>query len=180
MRERPDLTDVLINLVAFQAAWFALVLGAANGVAGIGFAAAVVAIGLHLFRSPAWLEELKLIAVAAVVGLLAESVILATGVVTYVAPGPVSWLPPTWLVVLWAVFATTMNVTFRPLRSWTFGAAFVGFTVVPLAYLLGAKLGGMTLAAPTVRSLSLIGLAWLVALPLLFFLAQRLDGWRDA
>lgn len=180
MHERPDLTDVLINIVAFQAAWLALVLGAANGDTAVGFAAAIVAIGLHLFRSPARFEELKLIAAATVIGLVAESAILAIGVVAYAAPGPLPWFPPSWLVVMWAVFATTLNVTFRPLRSWTLGAAFVGFTVVPLAYLVGAKLGGMTLAAPTVRSLSLIGLAWLVALPLLFFLARRFDGWRDA
>ena len=76
--------------------------------------------------------------------------------------------------------STLLNVTFRPFREWVVAAVIFGFAFAPLAYYAGAKLGAMTMPDPILRSLSLIGVAWAVALPLLLTLAFRWDGWKDA
>ncbi len=161
-------------------AWLALVLGAANGLHYVGLAMALGILALHLVRSPCALPEARLLLAAAAVGFLIETAILATGLVSYTAPALFSWLPPLWLVMLWPAFATLLNVTFRPFRDWVVAAVIFGFAVVPLAYYAGAQLGAMTLFAPILQSLCVVGLAWAVALPLLLALARRWDGWRDA
>ncbi len=177
---RPSNFDVILNVIAFQAAWLALVVGAANGFALVGLAVTFGAIALHLVRSPRAGPEATLLLAATAVGLLIESAILATGLVSYAAPAPVSWLPPAWLVMLWPAFATLLNVTFRPFRDWTLMAVAFGFVLVPFAYYAGAMLGAMSMPEPALRTLLLIGIAWAAALPLLLALARRWDGWRVA
>ncbi len=176
--ERPDTRDVILNVVAFQAGWLALVLAPANGVAYAGFAAAAAVIALHLWRSPDGLSEAKLLLAAAGLGLVVESAVLRGGFVGYTAAGSHDGIAPLWLVMMWPVFATSVNVTFRSFRNWTVAAAAFGFAFVPIAYLAGVKLGAMTMPEPIVRSLAAIGLGWAIALPLMFWLGQRLDGWR--
>jgi hypothetical protein len=178
--ERPGTLDVVINLVAFQAAWLSLVIGAANGYATAGVAVAVAAMALHLYRSPDATAEAKLMAAALLIGLGIETAFIAGGFVAVAEPGPFPQLAPLWLAAMWPVFATSLNVACRPLRPWVVGAAVFGGAFVPVAYYVGVKLGAMTMPDPMFRSLSVIGLAWAVALPVLFTLARRWDGWRDA
>lgn len=184
MNERPDAKDVLINLVAFQAAWLSLVLGAANGYAFAGLAVSLAAMALHLARSPGRFAELQLMAFALAVGLVVESTLMAGGFIAFnekgTLSGPVAAVAPIWLLALWPAFATLLNVTFRGFRQWTVAAAVFGGAFVPVAYYAGAKLGAMNLPEPYFRSLSVIGLTWAFALPLLFTLARRWDGWRAA
>lgn len=178
MSNRPNTRDVIVNIVAFQAAWLALVISAANGVPFVGQVVAVLAIALHLMVSPNAKAEATLIVIAALLGLILESLILSVGFVSYASPSGMTWLAPAWLVAFWPVFATTINVTFRPVRDWTVAAIFVGFLAVPIAYFVGANLGAMSFAEPQLNGLGVIGLAWAVALPVLLVLARRWDGWR--
>ena len=171
---------MILNIIAFQLAWLALVIGAANGLPYIGLPVVVATIMLHLVRSPQALPEVKLLLAATAVGFVAESAILAAGLVRYVELTSISWLPPAWLMMLWPAFATLLTVTFRPFREWVVAAVVFGFAFAPLAYYAGAKLGAMTMPDPVLLSLSLIGVAWAVALPLLLTLARRWDGWKDA
>lgn len=180
IQKRPGTVDVIVNVIAFQMAWLVLVLGAANGLPFVGLVMALGTITLHLLRSPRAVPEAKLLLAAVTVGTVIETAILATGSVSYAAPALVSWLPPLWLVMLWPAFATLLNVTFRRFRSWVVAAVVFGFAFAPLAYYAGAKLGAMTMPDPFLRSLSIIGLAWAVALPLLVIIARRWDGWRYA
>lgn len=179
MEERPTTADVLINLVAFQVAWFSLVLGAAQGWVLMGQAVAIAVIALHLYRTPSRLAEAKLLVAALGIGLVVESGLLVGEFVGHASPGPVEGLAPFWLLLMWPAFATLLNVSARPLRPWIVAAALGGCAVVPVAYYVGSRLGAMTMPEPFFRSLSVIGLAWAFALPLLFWLAQRFDGWRQ-
>jgi hypothetical protein len=56
----------IINFIAFQAAWFAAVLGAAHGMPWLGVVAVLLALGLHLVLSPEWRPEQLLALFAAV------------------------------------------------------------------------------------------------------------------
>ncbi|KUO62082.1 MAG: hypothetical protein APF80_06870 [Alphaproteobacteria bacterium BRH_c36] len=183
MDARPDTKDVLINLLAFQAAWLSLVLGAATGYALAGLAVALAAMLLHLARSPDWSSELKLMTFALALGVFVESALMAGGLVAFRHNGPISapvaTLAPIWLLALWPAFATLLNVAFRGIRQWTVAAVIFGGVFVPVAYYAGAKLGVMILSEPYFRSLFVIGLAWALALPLMFTMARRWDGWRN-
>jgi hypothetical protein len=170
--------NLAVNFVAFQLGWFACVLGAANGLPWVGPLAVLGAVALHLARVRRPLPELRLIGLAMALGLLVDSLLLATGWLSYPAG---LWLPgmaPYWIVAMWALFATTLNVSMGWLRGRPLLAVVMGAIGGPLSYLAGEKLGGIELSA-RVAALSALAFAWAVAMPLLMKAAERLDGVRE-
>ncbi len=172
--KRGILLRKVINFIVFQAAWFAAVLGAANGMPWLGVIAVPLALALHLALSPDWRPELLLALVAAGTGFVFDSVLVAAGSfspIPYVFPAPFSSL---WMVMLWVNLATTMNVSMGWLRGrYVLGLVF-GAIGGPLAYYSGAKLGAMT-RLPDPRGLLGIGIAWAIAFPLLLAVNERLQ-----
>jgi tetrahydromethanopterin S-methyltransferase subunit D len=78
------------------------------------------------------------------------------------------------MVMLWVNLATTMNVSMAWLRGrYALGAVF-GAIGGPLAYYSGAKLGAMT-RLPEPGGLLWIGVAWAIALPLLYGAARKIN-----
>jgi Protein of unknown function (DUF2878) len=151
----------LYNFVAYQLAWFAVILTAARGAvwAGALVALLVTAVHLGLRREPL---ELKLIGIAAVFGLIVDTTLSATGLVRFADPSPVP-LAPYWMLALWIAFATTLNHSLRWLLLRPPVAALGGAIGGPLAYLAGEKLGALTLASPT-AALPVIGALWIAAM----------------
>jgi hypothetical protein len=161
------------NFIAFQAAWFAAVLGAAQGMPWLGVIAVPLALALHLALSPAWRPELLLALAAAATGFVFDSILIAAGMfspVPYILPSPFSSL---WMVMLWVNLATAMNVSMGWLRGRYKLASLLGAIGGPMAYTSGAKLGAMT-AMPGPTGLAAIGLAWAIALPLLYGVMELL------
>jgi hypothetical protein len=164
----------IINFIAFQAAWFAAVLGAAHGMPWIGVVAVPLVLALHLALSPDWRPELLLALAAAGTGFVFDSVLVASGAfspIPYVFPVPFSSL---WMVMLWVNLATTMNVSMGWLSGRYALAAVFGAIGGPMAYYSGAKLGAMT-AMPGPAGLTAIGIAWAIALPLLYLIANLIS-----
>lgn len=95
-----------LNLVAFQLAWFACVLGAANGRPGLGVAVVAAAVALQFIVSDARAQEAVLIGVALLVGLVWDTAMARAGIVEYASPGPIAGWAPGWILALWALFAT--------------------------------------------------------------------------
>ena len=175
--------NLAVNFVAFQIGWFACVLGAANGLPWAGPLVVLAVIALHLSQVRRPLPELRLIGLAMALGLLVDSLLLATGWLSYPAglwlSGPwQSSLAPYWIVAMWALFATTLNVSMGWLRGRPLLAVLMGAVGGPLSYLAGEELGGIELTEP-VAALSALAVAWAVAMPLLMKAAERLDGVRD-
>src|SRR5690606_36093880 len=127
---------------------------------GIGLAVALAALLLHLSTASAPRRELALIGVAVVVGALFESVLVAGGWVR-VNDAMLVGSTPLLMVVLWAVFATTLNVALRPLRNRHLLIALLAAIGAPLAYLAGSRLGALEIP-DTVPALLLISASWAV------------------
>jgi len=164
----------IVNVILFQAAWFAAVLGAANGMPWLGVVAVPLALTLHLALSPDRRPELLLALAAAVTGFVFDSALIAGGAfspIRSVFPAPFSSL---WMVMLWVNLATTMNVSMGWLRGRYALAAIFGAFGGPLAYYSGAKLGAMT-RLPDPTGLIGIGVAWSIAFPLLLGVNERLQ-----
>lgn len=160
----------MINVVAYQCAWFACVLAAAaqRPVSGIVVAAAVV-LG-HLYTAPNPMRELRLVVMAIAAGAAFEFLLAASGWVR---------MQPLLMVAIWAAFATTLNVSLRALRphyAWSAVLAAVG---APLAYYSGSKLGALHWVNET-SALLAIAIGWAVLMPLLMKSAQRFDGFAAA
>lgn len=163
-----------INVAAFYAGWLVAVLLAARGWGLAAVAASVGVVVLHLLIDEDRQGEFRLIVIAAAFGLIAESLLIASGVSSYALGTPGSVVPPLWLVGLWMAFATTMNVSLAWLKSHIPLAALLGAFAGPASYFAGARLGAMTLAEPVWQSLLLIGVLWAVAFPVLIVAARRL------
>ena len=170
---------LVVNVVLYQAGWFACVLGAAHGLPWLGALAAAAIVAVHLAMAVRPAPELGLVALAVLAGALFESALAASGWIRFEQGVLVEGTAPYWMVALWAVFATTFNVSLRALREHPAWTALLGAVGAPLAYLAGARLGAMELIA-TGTALVAIGLGWAVLAPLLMRAARRLDGFAPA
>ena len=169
----------MVNVVLFQIGWFACVLGAAHGLPWIG------ALLLRLrslagtsrarrsrsrnSRSsppqPCWAHCSKRCSCSL------GWVHFETGVL-------VEGAAPYWMVALWAIFATTLNVSLRSLRPHGWLAAVLGAIGGPVAYYAGARLGALEFGAPaSAPALAAIGIGWAILTPALLCAARRLDGY---
>ena len=170
---------LLVNVLLFQAGWFACVLGAAHGLPWIGALAAVLVIGWHLARAARPGPELTLIVAAALVGALFETALARLGWVRFASGVLVEGTAPYWMVALWAIFATTLNVSLRALRPHLWLAALLGAVGGPAAYYAGARLGALELTALG-AALAALSAGWAILTPALMRAAERLDGYARA
>ena len=166
---------LLVNFVAFQIGWFAAVLGAANGVPWAGPLVIAVVIALHLatVRRPS--AELTLILLCGLIGAVMDSVLVALGLVTY--PAGLIWpnTAPYWIVAMWMLFATTLNISLGWLKPRKLVGAVFGLVGGPLAYYTGFKLGGIQFGNFEL-AMAALALGWAAVVPLLLVLAERYNG----
>lgn len=160
---------VLVNFLLFNACWFSLVLGAANGLVWPGIALAALFLAWELPRDPAPGRLLSLCALALLFGFLIDGGFVALDLIRYASPaGP---LVPYWILGLWITFALAL----RRCLAWLAGryslAAFFGAVGAPLSYAAGARLGAASFPPGDV-TLLLMSATWLIATPILVWFAH--------
>jgi len=165
----------LMNFLVFQTAWFGAVLGAAHDVPVWGTIGVAVAIAWHLSVSARPAREAKLVAAVCLIGMIIESGSAAMGHVHFTSGQPQVRLAPYWMVALWGLLATALNVTMRWLKGRPLLAAFLGAIAGPLSFVSGVRLGGAQFidAGPALAS---IALTWAITMPVLMSLSNRFDG----
>ena len=160
----------VLNFVAFQIGWFAAVLGAGHGMPWLGVVIVPLVFIANVVLSEDRSQELAVALVAAVMGFMVDTGLVAAGVfatVPFLAPRPFS---PLWMVMLWVNQATTLNGCMAWLRGRYLAGSLFGAVGGPLAYLGGAKLGAASL--PTTTGLLILGITWAVAFPALLAVAE--------
>ena len=168
--------SIALNVVLYQAGWFACVLGAAHGAPWLGIAAAVPIVAWHLLRAERPAPEARLVLCAALTGALFETSLLLLDWVRYPDGAWPEGMAPGWMVALWAMFGTTLNVSLRFLRERPALAVLLGAVGAPAAYYAGARMGALELAAGG-AALAAIAAWWALCTPLLSRLGRRLDGY---
>ncbi len=165
-----------INVALFQAAWLAIVLSAAYGQPWSAPIVTGAVLAWHLYHAHRPRRELALIGIAIVVGAGFETLMASLQVLEPASGILVPGFAAYWLVCLWAVFATTLNVSLRWLQPRPVLAAALGALGGPLAYVGGAKLGALHLES-SYPSIGALAFGWALATPLLLATARRLDGY---
>ena len=168
--------QIVVNLVLYQASWFACVLGAAYGMPWLGAIAVALTIGWHLARAKQPRRELFLIALAAMLGALFDTVLIQAGWVRFDTGVLIAGTAPYWMIALWANFATTLNVSLRSLRTRLGLGVLLGAIGGPAAYYAGVELGAFELVTFG-AALAAIGVGWAILTPVLLVAALRLDGY---
>jgi hypothetical protein len=165
---------LLLNIAAYQIAWFACVLGAANQLPWVGTVVALAVVAQHLALSSQRRIELKLVVAAAVIGLVLDTALVMSGFVGFSSGVLIDGVTPHWMLGLWIVFATTLTASMRWLVTRPLLAIAFGALGGPIAYYAGMKLGAMTIDS-SATALMAIGIGWAAAMWLLATLAQRLQ-----
>ncbi|TKJ77346.1 DUF2878 domain-containing protein [Pseudomonas sp. CFBP13509] len=156
----------LANAVLFQCGWFACVLGGDGPWLLVGLAVLVI----HLLWISKGAGDATLIISVTLAGTLLDTVLRALGVFKFNEPGP---LIPFWLMLLWALLATTLRHCLAwSARPW-WRAALMGALGGPMSYYAGSHLAGVQFglgAAPTLVGLAVL---WAMVFTLLTVAAMR-------
>lgn len=165
---------LLANVVMFQAAWFACVIGAAHGGLAVtaGTGAALLVVALHVALSERPIGELELAIAAALIGLAWETFLIQIGVVIVPHGSLLAGIAPPWIVTMWALFATTLNYSLGWLRGRWLLAAALGAVAGPLSYWAGVRMGALQFV-DNGKAFVALAIGWGLATPLLLALAQR-------
>ena len=167
-----------VNFIAFQLGWLGAVLGAANGMPWLGPLLLVIVLGVHLRLAANPVAEIGIACAAAIIGVWFDSLLVAAGYVAYPSGQWHPALAPYWIVAMWVLFATTLNVSLRWLRRSTALAVLFGAVGGPLSYLAGERLGGIEIV-DTSAALLFLAVGWAAALPLLISLAVQFESDRQ-
>lgn len=171
--------NLFLNFAAFQLGWFACVLGGANQLPWLGTLVTALIVSWHLSLAQRPGREVTLLAAVGALGALWDSLLVATGWLDYPSGTLLNNTAPHWIVAMWVLFASTLNVSLRWLRGrWRLGTV-LGAVAGPLAYYAGAKLGGVVILEP-LFAFTALALGWAAFVPLLIRLSTRFDGMRTA
>ena len=162
----------LPNIILFQAAWFAAVLGAASGNGWYGPLAVAMVLSVHFVLIEDRLSELSLLFVTGILGFCFDTALSAAGIITprgNILPHPFS---QPRMISLWLNFAATLNVSLKWLQGRYLSAAIFGAVGGTFAYYSGARLGA-TMALPDVKGMIILAVAWGIVTPILAWMARQ-------
>ncbi|MDH4125963.1 MAG: DUF2878 domain-containing protein [Gammaproteobacteria bacterium] len=165
----------ILNFLTFQAGWFSSVYGGAKQMPWLGPLAVALVLLLHFSLARGRRAELMLILSCAAIGAAFDSSLVAMDWVQYPSGMFSEFAAPFWIITMWMLFATTLNVSMRWLRERPALASICGLTGGPLTYLAGQQLGGIVLLEPLPALLAL-GIGWAVMMPMLLRLSAIFDG----
>ena len=163
-----------LNFVAFQAGWFACVLGAARGAPLLGPAVCALLLLAMLWASRRRRAFLLLLLAGGLVGGAWDTLLSVLGLFRFDTAHHAPLLP-LWMLALWLIFASTCNSSLRWLQGRALLAAALAAVAAPLSYLAGQRLGALAMPQPAL-ALGAQALGWALILPLLLHLARRLDA----
>ncbi len=168
------MTRILVNLIAFQIAWFASVLGGANDLPWLGVIVTTAVVALHLYQTARPAPEAVMVLTIGIIGTLWDSLLVRFGFLAYPSGMLAPWLAPVWIIAMWVAFATTLNVSLAWLRGRWYLACALGALGGPLAYYAGEKLGGVIFPDALV-ALAVLAAGWFFLMPVSAWIAGRLD-----
>ena len=158
----------LANAVLFQCGWFACVLGGNSR----WLLVAVAALAVHLLWISSWSREGQVILAVTLLGTVIDTSLRTFGVFHFSMPGP---LIPLWLVLLWALLATTSRHCLAwSARPW-WRASLLGAVGGPLSYYAGSQLAGVSFGYGTAPTVIGLGLLWALLFPVLHWVARQLE-----
>ena len=166
---------LILNIVVFQVAWLLSVIGGAHQMPWLGPVVALIALALHLRFARNPFEEVLLAVCCGLIGAGFDSILVATGWVTYKSGLFSDYFAPYWIITMWMLFAMTLNVSMRWLRGKTKLAALLGFYGGPASYIGGQALGGIVIVNQF-AALATLAIGWAVMMPVLMWLSENLDG----
>ncbi len=165
----------VINLVIFQLAWFACILGAGYGLPWLGVLVVSLSVFGHLLCVRFDRGWVVLLMLSFVLGWGFDWAVLSLGAMGYPAHARLLTPVPIWMPFMWVNLATTLHLSMAWMKRRYAVAVLFGLLGGPGAYFTGMKLDAVLLGENLFRSLLIIGLEWAIAMPLLLVIAQSFN-----
>lgn len=166
----------LLQFAAFQAFWFAAVLGAARGAVWLGVLALLPYLFWMLWRERDWARLASRWLAAGALGSLADCGLAALGLLAYPttpAAWP-AWLVPPFIASLWIAFATLPHVSLAWLAPRPGLAVALGALGGPLSFAAGVRTGAVGYGDSVLATNAALAVEYAFATPLLLrWLAPR-------
>jgi len=166
----------LRNFVLSQVGWFACALGPRYGAAWLGPLVTIGVVAIHLYSAKQPSQELKLMLATVAIGTAFDATTATLGLIGYPVDGILPGLQPWFMVALWALFATMLNVSLRWLKPRPALAVVLGALLGPIAYWSGVRLGALEILQPLPATV-VLAIGWAVIMRVLIALAYRYDGY---
>jgi len=160
------LVFTIANGVVFQLGWFVCILGGSIWAALFTF----IAMLFHFVISQQRVADTVAVFIAVALGFLHDLLLLHSGQIQFLES---LYLPPIWLVCIWALLGITLNHSMVWIYSRPVWAALLGAIAAPLSYLAGVRLSSAEWSSPLLEVLPIIAILWLAILPLHRFLSLR-------
>ena len=167
--------NLILNFGIFHIGWLACVLGAATDMAMTGSLIAILMIAIHLARVANFRTELYLVLAAVAIGFTWESLLLSRQWLAYAGSPIGSNIAPYWLVIMWALFATTINVSMAWMKNRWLLAVAMGAVFGPMAFVAGEKLGAVQFL-DSQSALIALSCGWAVLMPLILWVAEKINS----
>ncbi len=166
---------MIINALLFQIGWLICVLAGANHLPWLGTLTALLIVARHVATAADPSRESLLLLVAGGIGAAWDSFLVYSGWLHYPSGMFIEGAAPHWIVAMWLLFTTTLNVSLRWLRDRPLLSAMLGAVSGPAAYYAGYRLGGVDVLDP-VAAYSALAVGWSIMMPLLMQVSKTLDG----
>lgn len=166
-------TGSVVTLILFKLCWLAIVFGTVWNRPWLGLLAIAAFLGYEVVAR----QRQHVLVPALIVGALGFAVdngYVLSGLITFSDAGFA--LAPYWMALLWVNFALIVEHGLKFLHGRPLLAALLGALGGPSAYLAGVRLGLITCEASPVVVLSVIGLTWALAMPLMLHFLSRPAG----
>ena len=167
-------TNVAINYFGFSIVWICCVYSGAQGVTALALIPTLIFLYLHFMIVADHLkEEVQLILIAILMGVIVDSSFSFFGVVSY--NGNISSIPhlaPIWILCMWAGFSAQINHAMNRLRGRYLLVGFYGL-LAPLAYMGGEKINAASIADGDINY-AIISISWAISLIILFKISAYL------
>ena len=164
----------LINFALFQVTWFSCVLGAAQGLLWPGAVAFAIMFAWQMQPTRKAYGDWGLVLVAALLGLILDSLWIQLGILEYEAPLLLETIAPVWILLLWMSLALTLNHSLGWLKERLALAAALSALASPISYYAGQRLEALTIQVPFWEAALILGGAWAACMPLLLFVAKNM------
>jgi hypothetical protein len=165
----------LINFGLFQLGWFIAIWGAAHQELLPSMIAVALIFMIYIIQARYKKEAFILLLLIMLLGPIFDQCLLSFGLIEYKSQFS-EYIVPIWIVALWGLFATTLNISLSWLKHYKLLAVLFGLIGGPLAYIAAEKLNAIQL----MNSYALLALAlgWALLTPLSFVIAKRWNGFR--
>ena len=168
---------IVQNFILFQIGWFSCVIGGATpGYSWLGVIAVAIIVAVHLLRADEVSREVILVIAAMLIGTLWDSSLVRAGLFEFPHSEAISGLAPFWIIAMWGLFATTLNVSLKWMKGKYLLASAFGAIGGSLAYYAGHQLNAVEFS-DTRSALLAVAIGWAIIMPALMVMAQRFNGY---